>query len=143
MSHDREGVVNYICDLHNKVNNHLGKPKFECSKAFDFWGGGCGCNEFDTNNTSQVALPLSTDAIPTTDAQPAAAPHPTTEVKVEARCDGNTQQPIATQNNSNSNNASVESSVTVKDGGKTNEVVNPIVVNVEDKIIAITRVTKK
>ena len=40
----REELVYYICDLHNHVNKRLGKPIFECKKAFDFWGGDCGCD---------------------------------------------------------------------------------------------------
>lgn len=33
-----------MCDLHNKVNASLKKPIFDCKKAFDFWGGDCGCD---------------------------------------------------------------------------------------------------
>ena len=41
---NREEVVNYICDIHNLVNKKLGKEIFDCKKAMDFWGGGCGCS---------------------------------------------------------------------------------------------------
>jgi hypothetical protein len=43
-SNNREELVHYVCGLHNIVNHRLGKPQFECQKAFDFWGGGCGCD---------------------------------------------------------------------------------------------------
>jgi FAD-linked sulfhydryl oxidase len=36
-------VVGYICFLHNKVNERLGKPIFDCDKAAGYWGGDCGC----------------------------------------------------------------------------------------------------
>ena len=39
----REELVNYICKIHNIVNKVLQKPQFDCKKAFDFWGGDCGC----------------------------------------------------------------------------------------------------
>ena len=41
----REELVNYICKIHNIVNKVLQKPQFDCKKAFDFWGGDCGCND--------------------------------------------------------------------------------------------------
>ena len=40
----REELVNYICKIHNIVNKVLNKPQFDCKKAFDFWGGDCGCD---------------------------------------------------------------------------------------------------
>ncbi len=40
----REELVNYICKIHNIVNKVLQKPQFDCKKAFDFWGGDCGCD---------------------------------------------------------------------------------------------------
>ena len=40
----REELVNYICKIHNIVNKVLEKPTFNCKKAFDFWGGDCGCD---------------------------------------------------------------------------------------------------
>ena len=40
----RKDVVYYVCDLHNIVNKRLGKPIFNCDKAFDVWGGNCGCS---------------------------------------------------------------------------------------------------
>ncbi len=42
-SNDRSDVVRYFCDLHNVVNKRLNKPIFDCSKAYDHWGGDCGC----------------------------------------------------------------------------------------------------
>lgn len=41
----REEIVYYLCDLHNKVNEKLKKPIFDCKKAFGFWGGECGCTD--------------------------------------------------------------------------------------------------
>ena len=40
----REELVNYMCKIHNIVNKVLNKPHFDCKKAFDFWGGDCGCD---------------------------------------------------------------------------------------------------
>ena len=40
----REELVFYICELHNDVNKRLNKPIHDCKKAFDIWGGDCGCN---------------------------------------------------------------------------------------------------
>jgi hypothetical protein len=40
---NREELVDYMCDIHNQVNKRLNKPIFDCGKAFDFWGGDCGC----------------------------------------------------------------------------------------------------
>ena len=42
---NREELVYYICLIHNLMNQKLGKPKFSCRKAFDVWGGDCGCND--------------------------------------------------------------------------------------------------
>ena len=43
-NNNREELVLYLCGLHNIVNERLGKPIFDCQKAFDFWGGNCGCS---------------------------------------------------------------------------------------------------
>ena len=43
-ANSREELVNYICKIHNIVNKVLEKPQFDCKKAFDFWGGDCGCD---------------------------------------------------------------------------------------------------
>ena len=43
----REELVHYICKIHNIVNKVLNKQQFDCKKAFDIWGGDCGC---DTNS---------------------------------------------------------------------------------------------
>ena len=40
----RHDLVYYFCDLHNIVNKKLNKKIFNCDKAFDVWGGNCGCN---------------------------------------------------------------------------------------------------
>ena len=44
-ANSREELVNYICKIHNIVNKVLGKPIFDCKRAFDFWGGDCGCDD--------------------------------------------------------------------------------------------------
>ena len=44
-TNSKEDLVNYICKIHNIVNKVLGKPIFDCKKAFDFWGGDCGCDD--------------------------------------------------------------------------------------------------
>ena len=36
-------MVKYFCNLHNSVNKRLGKELFDCNKAYDHWGGDCGC----------------------------------------------------------------------------------------------------
>ena len=43
-NNNREELVYYLCDIHNIVNKVLDKPYFDCDKAFDIWGGDCGCN---------------------------------------------------------------------------------------------------
>ena len=40
----REELVMYMCDIHNIVNKRLNKTIYDCSKAFDIWGGDCGCD---------------------------------------------------------------------------------------------------
>lgn len=40
----REDLVYYLCDVHNIVNKFLKKELFDCKKAFDIWGGDCGCD---------------------------------------------------------------------------------------------------
>ena len=44
-NNSRKEFVFYICDLHNIVNETLNKPKFDCKRAFDYWGGNCGCSD--------------------------------------------------------------------------------------------------
>jgi FAD-linked sulfhydryl oxidase len=39
----REEFVFYLCGLHNKVNERLGKKIYNCKQAFDIWGSDCGC----------------------------------------------------------------------------------------------------
>ena len=41
----RMQLVYYMCFLHNIVNERMDKPKFDCEKAFDVWGGHCGCSK--------------------------------------------------------------------------------------------------
>jgi FAD-linked sulfhydryl oxidase len=40
----RSNTINYICSLHNNVNERLSKPIFPCEKASAYWGGDCGCS---------------------------------------------------------------------------------------------------
>ena len=42
-NNNREELVYYLCDIHNIVNKVLEKPHFDCDKAFEIWGGDCGC----------------------------------------------------------------------------------------------------
>lgn len=44
MHHDRKSLVNYFCKIHNIVNKRLNKEEFDCSKAYNEWGGDCGCD---------------------------------------------------------------------------------------------------
>ncbi len=55
-NNSREEVVYYLCDLHNHVNKRLGKPIFECKKAFNFWGGDCGCDGNHSDNKNSTAF---------------------------------------------------------------------------------------
>lgn len=41
---NRKDVVGYFCKIHNIVNLRLNKEIFDCEKAFDHWGGDCGCD---------------------------------------------------------------------------------------------------
>jgi hypothetical protein len=41
---NRFELSQYICDLHNKVNQRLGKEQFECATVLEFWGGDPGVN---------------------------------------------------------------------------------------------------
>jgi hypothetical protein len=43
-NNSRDEVMEYMCFLHNKVNERLKKPSFECSKVAQYWGGDCGCS---------------------------------------------------------------------------------------------------
>lgn len=49
----REELVGYICFLHNKVNERLKKPIFDCQKAFNYWGGDCGCGGGSTEEQNK------------------------------------------------------------------------------------------
>ena len=42
-ANSREELVNFFCRIHNIVNKVLEKPQFDCKRAYDFWGGDCGC----------------------------------------------------------------------------------------------------
>ncbi len=35
----REQVSTYLCNLHNLVNQRIGKAVFDCNKILDYWGG--------------------------------------------------------------------------------------------------------
>lgn len=39
---NREDFIQWICEAHNKVNERLGKPTFDCSKHDERWDCGCG-----------------------------------------------------------------------------------------------------
>ena len=64
-NNSREELVYYLCDLHNKVNSRLKKPIFDCKKAFNFWGGECGCSEkkelTNENNKTNTTLTNHTE----------------------------------------------------------------------------------
>ncbi|CAJ0568887.1 unnamed protein product, partial [Mesorhabditis spiculigera] len=36
----RQEFATWMCELHNKVNDKLGKPKFDCTKVFERWRDG-------------------------------------------------------------------------------------------------------
>lgn len=36
----REGVERWLCEVHNEVNEKLGKEKFDCGKAGERWRDG-------------------------------------------------------------------------------------------------------
>ena len=59
-SDSREELVYYICFLHNKVNEKLNKPIFDCKKAFEFWGGDCGCS-LANNNSGKASNSTNVD----------------------------------------------------------------------------------
>lgn len=42
---NREEAVKSICEMHNEYNKLKDLPLIDCSKAFEFWGGGCGCSD--------------------------------------------------------------------------------------------------
>jgi len=35
----RKVLANYVCELHNQVNQKLNKEIFDCSTVLDYWGG--------------------------------------------------------------------------------------------------------
>jgi FAD-linked sulfhydryl oxidase len=40
----RQGLSEWMCQMHNRVNTRLGKPQFDCSKVFERWRqGGSDC----------------------------------------------------------------------------------------------------
>ncbi|CAD8168412.1 unnamed protein product [Paramecium pentaurelia] len=39
----RVDFMQYLCMLHNEVNERLQKPTFNCSEIHQRWGGDCGC----------------------------------------------------------------------------------------------------
>lgn len=38
--HSKNDLAQWFCELHNEVNERLGKPKFDCSKVFERWKDG-------------------------------------------------------------------------------------------------------
>lgn len=54
---NREEFMQYLCRLHNKVNQHLKKDEFDCSIANlkDRWGGDadCACEEADVPDSAK------------------------------------------------------------------------------------------
>ena len=63
MNGTREELVGYLCMLHNKVNERLNKPIFECENAFKYWGGECGCTE--KGNTTSTSTTTNQENVPT------------------------------------------------------------------------------
>ena len=61
----REELVYYLCDLHNIVNERLKKPRFDCKKAFDFWGGECGCGDKKDAHVQENTSPAKPTATTT------------------------------------------------------------------------------
>lgn len=57
--------------LHNKVNERLHKPIFDCSLASSFWGGDCGCTDSDEEDLSKASNSTlsSTNSTNTTDSK--------------------------------------------------------------------------
>lgn len=41
----REALSTWMCQLHNEVNERLGKPYFDCSKVMERWRTGCSDNQ--------------------------------------------------------------------------------------------------
>ena len=39
----RQELSGYVCFLHNLINEKLSKPRFDCEKVSEYWGGDCGC----------------------------------------------------------------------------------------------------
>ena len=52
----REELVLYLCGLHNIVNERLGKAIFDCKRAFEFWGGNCGCSQAENNSHEEKKI---------------------------------------------------------------------------------------
>ena len=38
----KEDLMKWLCDVHNRVNKRLGKPKHDCTKVAEEWNT-CGC----------------------------------------------------------------------------------------------------
>jgi FAD-linked sulfhydryl oxidase len=37
VTHSREALMKYMCDLHNEVNDRMGKELFDCTKYVERW----------------------------------------------------------------------------------------------------------
>ncbi len=47
-ANSREELMDYLCGLHNKVNERLHKPQFDCKLARTKWSD-CGCDSKDVD----------------------------------------------------------------------------------------------
>lgn len=54
----RAGLMDYLCQLHNRVNHGLNKTAFDCqAELYKTYGGDCGCgddNEENNNNPNPI-----------------------------------------------------------------------------------------
>jgi len=48
---NREEAVMSICEMHNEYNKIVNLELIDCTLAFDFWGGGCGCGATQEDET--------------------------------------------------------------------------------------------
>ncbi len=48
---NRDEAVMSVCEMHNEYNKLANLELIDCSKAFDFWGGGCGCGAKEEDET--------------------------------------------------------------------------------------------
>lgn len=52
---NREDAVLSVCGMHNEYNKLVNIELIDCTKAFDFWGGGCGCGASSEEEETEVA----------------------------------------------------------------------------------------